>query len=117
MKNWNKLRIDKIILKNITTLSFVYICWTGTLYFYLLFLNSYGTDIKIYDVGILAGATGGIWGYAMTKLGNFRDKVHNMNEKEFYAPSFYKRLLIMNIIIIAIMTILAVFIRGILEQY
>ncbi len=117
MKKWTKLRIDKIILKNLTTLSFVFVSLTWTLGFYLLFLNSYGTDMKIYDVGVLAGATGAIWGYAMTKLSNFRDKVHNMNEKEFYAPSFYKRLLIINIILIVIMPFLGVFIRGILEQY
>jgi hypothetical protein len=114
MEKWSKIKIDKIILKNLVTFAMVLIAWTGTQYFYMIFLQTYGPDMKIYDVGVLAGITGGIWGYAMTRLSNFRTKVHKMDEKEFYAPSFYKRLLIVSSIFIVIMFIFSFVLREML---
>ena len=73
--------------------------------------------MKIYDIGILAGATGGIWGYIMTKLSGFRDKVHNMSEKEFYGPSFYHHLLSLNFLVIVVSFVLIVILRKMLGEF
>ena len=114
MEKWTKIRIDKIILKNLVTANMVFVAYIGTLGFYLLFLHILDTDMKIYEIGLLAGATGGIWGYAMTNLFDFRQKIHKMTGKKFYAPSFYYQLRRINIVMIIVLPIVGAILHTIL---
>ena len=42
--------------------------WVVTLVMYMMFRMYFGKEPDFYHLGVLAGMTGGLWGYGMTKL-------------------------------------------------
>lgn len=68
-------RFEKSFLKNYASLSMVFLVWSTTLLFYMMFRYFFGDSIDFYNLGILAGMTGGLWGYAMNRIGQLRDMI------------------------------------------
>ena len=88
MNKYRNEKFEKSFLKNYATISMFAFLWATTLFFYLLSRLYFGENIDFYHLGILAGLTGGLWGYGLNRIGQLRDIIKN--KKPWHTVGSYR---------------------------
>jgi len=105
----------KRVLGVLALFSLFSLFWVGTLLLYLMFRMYFGKEPDFYHLGILAGMTGGLWGYGATKLAQI---IKDMKEGNiFHTERSYKRARLIFIIILVICSIIDIFFNQIIIYF